>query len=313
MRTPSFAAAAALEPAPRPRTLIMGSGANVRVFAYAMSADVLSMSTAQPVGATLANVERARRYVAEATPRWNAHTVHAWGARAAVADRLFEPEAAVVAQLDAAEETGSVLYTMLATARLPRMPSTEVTRAAIDRLLDRTRFRAGKKALPRLVPLALARGDLEQAHSLWREIDESDVAPAERTSEPLQLPRRDGRLAGTIGVPPGGRGATRLGVFWQKSLADTGKRPPLGWQLAAATSLDERGRFTVGDLPLGAYTLGVLVDIDPATAATWQSDKSLGPFELSTTKPQVDLGVVTLAPTTAAPPGLGDTAGTHGE
>ena len=217
----TFAQAAALESAPKPRLMLLPGS---HVYPYAMEV-VLPGWEEESVGATSGNIERADQYLRRLGGRWTAHTLAAWHTAPYVHDRLLEPEAALVARADAAEETGSLLSTMTLFAKISRMPRSRAVRDVSARLLDPAHF-VGTEAGVRLKKDALV--------------------------------ARDRTVTGTIALPEGARQGTRVALYQQVN-GDPPSAVPAAMQLVAAAAVDARGRFTFDSLPPAFYSVGVLL------------------------------------------------------
>jgi hypothetical protein len=223
----TFAQAAGLESAPKPRLMVLPGP---RVYQYPMEIAVPGLE-AEVVGATSRNIELAQQYLRRLAGRWTVHTVPAWHLAAYVHERLLEPETALRERSDAAEATGSLLSTAVLVGKLPRMPRSDAVRGVSARLLDPAHFTSG----------AQARAKLQDS-----------------------LVRYDRSVTGAIELPPlppppaGQRQGTRVALYRQSD----GRSPsvvPSAIQLVAATTPDAQGRFAFEGLPPAFYAVGVLL------------------------------------------------------
>jgi hypothetical protein len=289
LRFPSLAAAAKLDPAPKPALLAV---AGPRVLRYPLEAVARGALRDDSVGATRRNLGRLREYL-EAQRGWTVWTARAWRAQPAILDRLLEPEEAVRAQLAAVEATGSLLETAALASRLERMPLTPAVRPVAERLLDPARFTARGEGKTHLAAIARNLGDLPRAERLAREAAAEGAAPSAAASQPASQPAApDGAIGGRVllaGAPVQG---LRVVLYGARGPID---RVPLGLHLLAAATTDKEGRFSFARLPRASYALGLLLPAslgaDPANVLV---GGNLGLFDLARGAAQADAGTITL-------------------
>jgi hypothetical protein len=299
MRLGSLAQAAGLEPVPSARVLILPAGKQLHAISYPMEVVASGMLKEETIGATRKNLARVRDYIASRGGRWTAYSLRAWGAQAAIADRLLEPQQAVRLQLAATEATKSALWPQLLVVRLARMPPSPAASEVGEQLLDPRRFIAGGERLARLSAVAQNIGRIDQAQALWAQALADGFRPGAETTAPQPPPRQrepaDGAISGEVRID--GRPASRLRValYHHGGTATplSVDRVPFTIGLLAAADTDQHGRFAFSGLRPRAYFLALLLPEEFGGApALVGAAGNLGPFDLAKGSRTAHAGVI---------------------